>query len=118
VWVPLKLHGVSAFREALDEKLDLTAYLYEALSEDPLIDLPWGAPQLTVVPFRLAGAADDRQRAFLAKINASKRVFLSSTLIHGAYTLRVCIVSHRTHKDRIDECVDIIRRAAAELGAG
>ena len=75
-----------------------------------------GPPQLTVVPFRLAGADDDRQKAFLARINASKRVFLSSTVVQGAYTLRVCIVSHRTHKDRIDECVEIIRRAAAELG--
>ena len=25
VWMPLALHGVSAFREALDEKLDLAA---------------------------------------------------------------------------------------------
>ena len=27
VWLPLKLHGVAAFREALDEKLDLAAYV-------------------------------------------------------------------------------------------
>ena len=114
MWMPLKLHGVSAFREALDEKLDLAAYLYEALEADPLVEVPW-VPQLTVVPFRLAGADEETQKAFLAAINASKRVFLSSTLIHGAYTLRVCIVSHRTHKDRIDECVEIIGRAAAEL---
>jgi aromatic-L-amino-acid/L-tryptophan decarboxylase len=114
VWMPLKLHGVGAFREALDEKLDLTMYLYEALAADPAIELPWGAPQLSVVPFRLAGADDEGQRGFLARINASKRVFLSSTMIHGAYTLRACIVSHRTHKDRIDECVEIVRRAAAE----
>ena len=57
------------------------------------------------------------QRAFLAKINASKRVFLSSTMIGGRYILRACIVSHRTHKDRIEECVDIVRNAAAELTA-
>jgi aromatic-L-amino-acid/L-tryptophan decarboxylase len=114
VWMPLKLHGVNAFREALDEKLDLAAYLYEALEANPLVDVPW-APQLTVVPFRLAGADEETQKAFLAKINDSQRVFLSSTLIHGVYTLRVCVVSHRTHKDRIDECVEIIGRAAAEL---
>jgi aromatic-L-amino-acid decarboxylase len=51
----------------------------------------------------------------LELINASKRVFLSSTLIHGDYTIRACIVSHRTHRDRIDECVDIVRDAAAEV---
>ncbi len=113
VWLPLKLHGVSAFREALDEKLDLTAHLYAALAEDPAIELPW-EPQLTVVPFRLAGGDDAANRRFLARINASPRVYLSSTSILGRYTIRACIVSHRTHRDRIDEAIDVIRGAAAE----
>jgi aromatic-L-amino-acid decarboxylase len=113
VWMPLQLHGVAAFRDALDEKLDLTAHLCEALAGIPEVEVPW-APQLTVVPFRLAGADDAENAAFLDRINAGKRVFLSSTMIHGRYTLRVCIVSHRTHRDRIDECVEAIRTAARE----
>jgi hypothetical protein len=40
-----------------------------------------------LIPFRLAGADDDTQREFLARINASKRVFLSSTMIGGRYVL-------------------------------
>ena len=114
VWMPLKLHGVAAFREALDEKLDLARYLADAFEDDPRIELCW-QPQLTVIPFRLAGADDETQKAFLKRINASKRVFLSSTMIHGRYVLRVCIVSHRTHKDRIDECIEIVGRVADEL---
>ncbi len=113
VWMPLQLHGVAAFRGALDEKLDLTTHLHEALKDMPEVEVPW-APQLTTVPFRLAGADDAGNAAFLARINAGKRVFLSSTMIHGRYTLRVCIVSHRTHRDRIDECIDAIRSAARE----
>ena len=115
VWMPLKLHGVTAFREALDEKLDLATYLADAFRDDPNVELCW-EPQLTVIPFRLAGVDDDEmQQEFLQRINASKRVFLSSTMIDGRYLLRVCIVSHRTHKDRIDECIEIVGRAAAEL---
>jgi len=113
VWMPLQLHGVGAFREALDEKLDLTAHLLEALQDIPEVEVPW-APQLTTVPFRLRGADDAANAAFLARINAGRRVLLSSTMIHGRYTLRVCIVSHRTHRDRIDECIEAIRSAAAE----
>ena len=48
-------------------------------------------------------ADDEANRGFLARINASKRVLLSSTTIDGRYLLRACIVSHRTHRDRIDE---------------
>jgi aromatic-L-amino-acid/L-tryptophan decarboxylase len=113
VWMPLQLHGVATFRDALDEKLDLTTYLHEALVDMPEVEVPWAA-QLSTVPFRLAGADDAGNAAFLARINAGKRVFLSSTMIHGRYTLRVCIVSHRTHRDRIDECIATIRSAARE----
>jgi aromatic-L-amino-acid decarboxylase len=114
VWFPLVLHGVSAFRAALDEKLDLTAHLYEALKSDPNLEVPW-APDLTVVAFRLRDGDDDANRALLERINASRRVFLSSTVLEGRFTIRACIVSHRTHRDRIDECIQIVRRAAAEL---
>ena len=118
VWLPLRLHGVAAFREALDEKLDLADVLYEGLKAVPQLELPW-VPQLTVVPFRLRDGDDDANRGLLERINASKRVFLSSTMIHGRYTIRACIVSHRTHRDRIDECIEIVRRAADEVaGSG
>jgi aromatic-L-amino-acid decarboxylase len=113
VWLPLRLHGVAAFRHALDEKLDLTTRLCEALLEMPEVEVPW-APQLTVVPFRLRDGDNEANQGFLDRINASKRVFLSSTMLDGRYTLRACIVSHRTHADRIDECIEIVRRAARE----
>ena len=114
VWFPLVLHGVAAFREALDEKLDLTGRIDGALRDDPHVEVGWD-PELTVVAFRMRGGDEAATRELLARINASKRVFLSSTLIRGAYWLRVCIVSHRTHADRIDECAAIIRDAAASL---
>jgi aromatic-L-amino-acid decarboxylase len=114
VWFPLQLHGVSAFREALDEKLDLAAHLYEELKADPLLELPW-SPDLTVVPFRLRDGDESSNRALLEAINESNRVFLSSTVIDGRFTIRACILNHRTHRDRVEECVAIVRRAAADL---
>jgi aromatic-L-amino-acid decarboxylase len=112
VWFPLKLHGVGAFREALDEKLDLAQHLYEALKAEPELELPW-QPDLTVVPFRLRDGDEQANRRLLSAINESRRVFLSSTVLDGRFTLRACILSHRTHRDRIDECVEIVRGAVA-----
>ena len=117
VWMPLVLHGVAAFREALDEKLDLTLRLRDGLAEDPLLSLPWD-PQLTVVAFRLAEGDLEANTKLLRLINRSKRVFLSSTLVQERYLIRACIVSHRTHADRIDECIEIVRKAVAEVNAG
>jgi aromatic-L-amino-acid/L-tryptophan decarboxylase len=113
VWLPLRLHGVAAFREALDEKLDLAGYLDDALSSMPALEVPW-RPQLTVVAFRLAERDDEANQRFLDRINASKRVVVSSTMLGGRYTLRACILNHRTHRDRIDELIEIVGKAAAE----
>lgn len=121
IWLPLKLHGLDAFRAALDEKLDLTWALHDGLTEIPGIEL-LGDPDLTVVAFRARPGAsadtDDLSRRLLERINASKRVFLSSTMIEGRFTIRACVVSHRTHRDRIDEALDIIGCSAQDLGLG
>jgi aromatic-L-amino-acid/L-tryptophan decarboxylase len=114
VWFPLKLHGVGAFRAALDEKLDLAQILADGLRAIPELELPWDV-DLTVVPFRLRGADDEANRRLLDEINASRRVVLSSTTIDDRFVIRACILSHRTHRDRIDECVEIVRRAVARV---
>jgi aromatic-L-amino-acid decarboxylase len=114
VWFPLKLHGVGAFRDALDEKLDLARVLEEGLREIPGLELPWPV-DLTVVPFRLRDGGDEANRRLLEEINESKRVVLSSTTIDGRFVIRACILSHRTHRDRIDECIEIVRRAVASV---
>ena len=119
VWLPVKLHGLHAFRDALDEKLDLARYVYDELRSTPGFELPW-EPDLTIVPFRYRFRSEDQDEAnrrLLEGINASKRVFLTSTRVDGRFTLRVCILSHRSHRDRVEECIEIIRRAAARLDA-
>jgi aromatic-L-amino-acid/L-tryptophan decarboxylase len=112
VWLPLHLYGVAAFRSALDEKLDLARLVYDELVAEPALDVPW-EPELSVVAFRMA--TDVQSRQLLHAINETGRAFLSSTVIDGRFTLRVCIVSHRSHEDRVRETIEIIRREARGL---
>ncbi len=123
VWLPLQLHGAAAFREALEEKLTLTASLAEALHRVPGLEIV-DPPQLSVVPFRLARRAaetlDDwnaRNTEFCESINAKQRVYLSTTRlpVHdgAALTLRACILSFRTHANVIEAAAEDIAAAAA-----
>jgi aromatic-L-amino-acid/L-tryptophan decarboxylase len=117
VWLPLMLHGVAAFRDALDEKLDLTQYLDEELRATRGFELRW-KPDLSVVAFTYRfrnGEQNEMNARLLQRINDSRRVFLSSTSIHDRYVIRACVLSFRTHRDRMEEAVDIIREAAAAL---
>ena len=108
--MPLHLHGVAAFRAALDEKLHLACRAYEQLAAVPALEL-LGEPDLTVVGFRLLDGDDAANRQLLERINGSRRVFLSSTSIVGRCLLRLCVLSHRTHPEHVDEAVRIIRSA-------
>ncbi len=120
VWLALKLHGVAAFRAALDEKLDLARLAAERLRALPGIEIV-AEPQLSAVAFRLAdeGRAPDecdaRNRELLARINARRRVFLSGTRLRGRFVLRLCVLSVRTHRERLEQALEDIGGAAAEL---
>ncbi|MEV4335091.1 aminotransferase class V-fold PLP-dependent enzyme [Streptomyces sp. NPDC049597] len=120
IWLPLHLHGVDAFRDALEEKLDLTEQVHAALSRVPGLEVPQ-TPDLSTVIFRIrpkddspsaADRADEATRRLLERVNAHRRIVLSSTVIDGRYTLRICLVSHRTHRDRIIEARDLITAEA------
>lgn len=112
LWLPLHLHGVAAFRDQLDEKLDLARLAYETLAADERLELPW-TPDLSIITFRLKDEDDDAQLEFLARINATRRVLLSSTRIDGRVYLRLAILSMRTHENRIREALKIISESVA-----
>jgi aromatic-L-amino-acid decarboxylase len=109
------LHGLGAFREALNEKLDLARYAYEALGRIPSLEVPW-EPELSIVAFRVrageAHAGDSATANMLQRINSTRRFVLSSTVVDGRFTIRIAVLSFRTHRDRIEELVDTIIRLA------
>ena len=118
VWLPVKLHGIGAFRRNLDEKLDLTEWALEALRGIPGIDIV-AEPQLTIIGFRLRrpGLSEDDlnalNRKLIAAINARNRIHISGTTLGSQFVLRICVLSFRTHMERMREGLDDIRAAVA-----
>jgi aromatic-L-amino-acid decarboxylase len=110
LWLPLHLHGVQTFVDALDEKLDLAKRVYDGLAAIPSLDVPW-SPDLSLVAFRPRDGSDDDAQQLLDRINGSGRMWLSAAPVRGKLYLRICILSHRTRPDRIDEALDLIRAA-------
>jgi aromatic-L-amino-acid decarboxylase len=105
---------VAAFRAALDEKLDLAAHACRVLRQDGNFEVPW-APDLSTVAFRLRDGGDNATLRLLEQVNATGRLFLSSTRVRGRALLRLCILSHRTHRGHVDEMLAIICSAAKTL---
>ena len=123
LWLPLKLVGVDAFAAALDEKLDLARYAAQVLEAMPAVEL-LAAPQLSLLAFRHAparlrgdeAALDLHNERLLAAINRRGRVYLTGTRLRGRFVLRICVLSFRTHRDRVDAGLADVAAAIAELG--
>jgi aromatic-L-amino-acid decarboxylase len=118
VWLPLSMHGAGVFRAALDEKLDLARWAAQALAETPGIEIV-APPDLSLLAFRVQDdEGDARTRRLIAAVNARQRVFLTGAVVKGRFLIRMCVLSFRTHKDRMEAAMEDIRAGLAEMGAG
>jgi glutamate/tyrosine decarboxylase-like PLP-dependent enzyme len=113
MWLPLVLFGVKPFRAALDEKLLLARYFRQEIEQHGFEVGP--PPDLSIVTFRWArpGASLEQQNreneAIVDGVRHDGRVFLSSTMLDGRFTLRMATSGLRTHRRTIDLALKILQ---------
>lgn len=111
MWLSLKLFGVKPFRAALEEKIQLANYFYDALKHKGGYELG-PTPALSVVLFRYLPEngqdPDNFNKTLIQRIQEGGQVFMSSTRVDGSFFLRVAILSFRTHKKEIDLALDTL----------
>jgi aromatic-L-amino-acid/L-tryptophan decarboxylase len=107
IWLPLQLHGVAPFKACLREKLLLSDYFYGEISKYGFEKGP--QPDLTVTIFRYPEEGNLINQQLIDAIHKDGRIFLSSTMIKGKLWLRCAIVSHRTHLQEVDLCLEMIQ---------
>jgi aromatic-L-amino-acid decarboxylase len=123
VWLPIKLFGIDAFRSALDEKLDLARWATERLRGMPHMEIV-AEPRLSLTAFRVAppGLTDEEanelNRDVMARVNARQNVYLTGTTLGGRFVLRICVLSFRTHMDRMQQCILDIQESVASVTEG
>ncbi len=120
VWLPFKMHGAGAFRSNLEEKLDLASWAADELRKIPGVEIV-AEPQLSLVAFRLVRDGLNLEelnalnRRLLTTVNARQHVFLTATSLDGKFVLRICVLSFRTHLDRMQAALEDLRTAIREL---
>ncbi len=107
VWLPLQLHGIDPFREALDASLDLADHAYDRLSSIDGIRACW-EPDLSIVAFGFED--DDLGRAAWKAVNDDRTVHLSPTKVDGRFILRFAILNRRSTSEHVDHAIDIIEK--------
>jgi glutamate/tyrosine decarboxylase-like PLP-dependent enzyme len=124
IWMALKHHGLAGYARMIEEHIELARYLHSRVSVAP--DLEAMAPAgLSIVCFRYAPPAlrgdaprlDALNRGLLQRIQLGGKAFLSSTVLHGAFVLRACIVNYRTRQADLDFLIDLVQSEGQALAS-
>jgi aromatic-L-amino-acid/L-tryptophan decarboxylase len=116
LWLPLMLHGVAPFRACLEEKQLLAKYFYEEIQK-----LGFECrlkPELSVVVYRYlpeSGDPNEFNKKLLEAVVTDGRVFISSTILDGNYTLRFACLAFRTHLKTVDMLLEVLKTNVDQL---
>ena len=121
VWMSIQTFGMAAFRRAVSRGMELAARAEEYVRESRTLEILTPA-SLSVVCLRINPADTDLDEKVLEEVNRTvlarvfweDRAFLSSTLLHGKFSLRLCILNHTTTWDDVSETLEAIEQFGTE----
>jgi aromatic-L-amino-acid decarboxylase len=121
VWLPLTLLGVAAFRDALDERLDLAAVAESGVRAIEGLEVLAPAA-LASFACRVAGEALPdaplMTRRLADLITSRGDIHLATAEIDGRPVIRISVLSFRTGRRHVDLLIDQLRWGMAQLAAG
>ena len=121
VWMSIQTFGMAAFRRAVARGMELSAQAEDYIRESPVLQA-LSTATLGIVCFRVNPAdidldeetLDKANRTVLARMFWDDPAFMSSTLLHGTFALRMCIINHTTTWDDVRETLQAVERFGSE----
>ncbi|MDE2661628.1 MAG: aminotransferase class I/II-fold pyridoxal phosphate-dependent enzyme [Gemmatimonadota bacterium] len=122
LWVLFRCVGTDGLAETMRRHIAMAEAAAARLAEGGVFEL--AAPvSFSTVCFRAAREGDPAgeerwNRDILARVNAGGRSFLSHTELDGRYTVRLSVGSVHTEERHLDDALEALHRAAADLSPG
>ena len=122
LWLSFRYHGFAAFRQSIVKDLAHAQRLAATIEKSPALELL--APvSLSAVCFRYVGdginSPEELNRLnseILRRVLQRGKIYLSNAALRSAFSLRACIVNHRTTDDDIDAICREVLASAREIG--
>ncbi|MDT8341463.1 MAG: pyridoxal-dependent decarboxylase, partial [Longimicrobiales bacterium] len=112
VWLTLQVHGRRALAEAVESALELADHAAARIREAPELTL-LAEPSLSVVCFHALALGDPARtdawnESLQRQVVEEGTAMISSTRVRGRFSLRLCILNHRTTRADVDRVLDRI----------
>jgi aromatic-L-amino-acid/L-tryptophan decarboxylase len=120
LWAVIRYFGADGLAARIREHVAQAQRVVAWVDAHPDLVLAAPAPLSTVcfrsvVPGEDEEAATDRNRAWLAAVNASGEAYLSHTVLDGTYVLRLATGNLRTTDERLDATLALLDRELTPL---
>ena len=121
VWMSIQTFGMAAFRRAVARGMELAASAEAYVRASAALEA-MSTATLGIVCFRVNPADSDLDEAELDRVNRivlarmfwDDPAFMSSTMLHGTFALRMCIINHTTTWDDVRETLEAVERFGRE----
>ena len=121
IWMSVQTFGMTAFRQAVSNGMELADRAAEYIRESSTLELMTPV-SLGIVCFRISpdntgfgeGVLEKINRNVLARVFWEDRAFVSSTLLRGTFSLRLCILNHTTTWDDVRRTLKATERFGRE----
>lgn len=115
LWWVIRSYGVEGIQRVIRQHCEWATRIAATIAADPAFEVM--APvDFALVCFRLRPLpgegleeANERNRQLLAKVNATRQVFLTHTLLDGRYTIRMAIGARGTEWRHVEEAWGLLR---------
>ena len=121
IWMSVQTFGMAEFRRAVSQGMELAGRAGEYVRGSPVLELLTPV-SLGIVCFRVnpveegldKEALEEINRTVLAHLFWDDPAFVSSTLLHGTFALRLCILNHTTTWDDVRETLEAVESFGKE----
>lgn len=121
IWMSVQTFGMAAFRRAVSHGMELAHRIEEYVEGSPVLEMLTPAT-LGIACFRINPAntelgedvLEEINRTVLARVFWEDRAFISSTLLHGTFALRMCVINYSTTWNDVHETLEVISKFGTE----
>ena len=122
LWFVIRSYGVEGLRAMIRRHVELAQELAGWVDADSDFELmapvPFGLVCFRYRPDSVSDTqVDDLNRRLLARVNASRRVHLTHTLLGEHYVIRMAIGQRETERQHVEEAWSLIREAAKAVSS-
>ncbi|KAJ4164921.1 hypothetical protein LMH87_006574 [Akanthomyces muscarius] len=119
LWFVLRSYGVEGLRAHVRRGIELGQSLDAKLAARPDLFTLFTRARFALVSFRVVGATEDERNARTERLyetlNASGRVYLTSTVVNGTFAIRVSTSTAAVQEEHVQATFDLIAKEAEAL---